>query len=55
MAVVTQCSHPDAELDPLLRRDARVARCHSPLHLDRATHCVNNAWEPGKKAVARVS
>jgi hypothetical protein len=35
--------NPDAELDPLLWRSARIALGHPPLHLNRATNRVNHA------------
>jgi hypothetical protein len=44
----------DAELDPLLRRGARVALAHSPLHLHRGPHRVHDSRELGKEAVAGV-
>ena len=37
---------PDPELDPFLRRGARVPLGHFPLHLDGATDCVHHAGEP---------
>jgi hypothetical protein len=45
---------PDAELDPLLRRGARIALKHPALDLHSAAHGVNHAGELGKKAVAGV-
>jgi hypothetical protein len=46
--------NPDPELDPLLRRDVRVPRGHSPLHLHGAPDGVNHAGELGQQAVAGV-
>src|SRR5439155_1541999 len=38
----------------LLRRGARVALGHAPLHLRGAPHGINHARELGKEAVARI-
>jgi hypothetical protein len=45
---------PDAEFDPLLRRGVHVALGHPPLHLNCATHRVNDALEFDQHPVAGV-
>jgi hypothetical protein len=45
---------PDAELDPLVGRDARIAFGHPALHLHGASDGVNHARELCEKAVAGV-
>ena len=42
----------DAELDPPVGRQARVALEHAVLHLDRAAHGVDHAAELGENAVS---
>src|SRR6202035_1787806 len=42
----------DAKLDATLRRNAGVALDHAVLHLDGATHSVNDAAELNKTSVA---
>jgi hypothetical protein len=43
---------PDAELDPLVRRESRIALGHFALDICRKAHSVNHAGELGQKAVA---
>jgi hypothetical protein len=49
-----------AEIDPYTESDALVlgrfgiAICHRALHLDRATHRIDHAWELAKEAVASI-
>ena len=45
---------PDPELDPFLRRGARVPLGHFPLHLDGATDRVHHAGELAEEPVAGV-
>ena len=44
----------DAELDPLIRSDARIALDHSSLHFDCATRCIDHTAELGDEPVARA-
>ena len=41
----------DTELDALISGHIGVARCHGPLHLDRATYRVDNAGELYEESV----
>jgi hypothetical protein len=43
---------PDAQFDAVLRRDARIPLGHRLLHLDRATHRIDDAREFHQHAVA---
>ena len=45
---------PDAEVDPLWGRYARVALGHTALHLDRAAHSIDDAGELRQEAIAGV-